>query len=100
MVTTGNKPNIEELKPKVIPILKKHQVSRASAFGSIAAGTATEASDLDLLVEFTGQKSLLDLVALKLDLEAEISRKVDVMTYRSLNPLIRRKVLRKQVRLL
>ena len=75
-------------------------MSRAAAFGSIADGTATEASDLDLLVEFTGQKSLLDLVALKLDLEAEISRKVDVLTYRSLNPLIRKKVLKKQVRLL
>ena len=57
-------------------------------------------SDLDILVEFSGKRSLLDLVALKFDLEAEINRKVDVVTYRSLDPLIKAIVLQQEVRVL
>jgi len=92
--------NIEEMKKTLLPILKQHEVSRAAIFGSLAHGTARETSDLDLLIEFKGEKSLLDLVALKLDLEAEINRKVDVLTYQALNPLIRKKVLQQVVRVL
>jgi uncharacterized protein len=95
-----SKIDIEELGAKIIPILKKHEVSKAAVFGSIAIGTAKKTSDLDILVEFAGVKSLLDLVALKLDLEAEVKRKVDVLTYRSLNPLIRESVLKQEVRIL
>lgn len=92
--------NVEKLKKKLLPILKQHQVSRAAIFGSLATGTAKETSDLDLLVEFEGKKSLLDLVALKLDLEAEINRNVDVLTYQALNPLIKKRVLAQEVRVL
>jgi uncharacterized protein len=95
-----DKLSLEELKLKLIPILKKHHVSRAAVFGSIAMGTAKKTSDLDILVEFSGEKSLLDLVALKLDLEAEVDRKVDILTYRALHPLIRDRVLKQEVRVL
>ena len=95
-----NEHNISELTPKIVPILKQHQVSRAAIFGSFATGTVKKTSDLDLLVEFAGDKSLLDLIALKLDLEAEVNRKVDVLTYRSLNPLIKKNVLEQEVRIL
>ena len=88
------------MRQKLLPVLKQHEVSRAAIFGSLATGTATEASDLDLLIEFKGEKSLLDLVSLKLDLEAEIKRKVHVLTYRSLNPLIKKRVLKQEVRVL
>src|ERR1035437_3820227 len=101
MVTEKRKTEqIDELKQKLLPILLHHEVSKAAVFGSFAAGTATQNSDLDLLVEFKGAKTLLDLVSLKLDLEAEIKRDVDVLTYRSLNPLIKKKVLKQEVRVL
>jgi predicted nucleotidyltransferase len=45
-----------------LDILRKHDVKRASLFGSVVRGEATEDSDIDLLVEFEGRKSLLDLV--------------------------------------
>jgi uncharacterized protein len=93
-------PGIEELRQKIVPILKKHQVSKAAIFGSRVTGTASETSDLDILIEFSGEKSLLDLVALKLDLEAAVERKVDVLTYRALHPLIRERVLKQEVRVL
>jgi len=89
-----------ELKPRLIPILKKHEVSRAAIFGSFSDGTARETSDLDLLIEFKGEKTLLDLVSLKLDLEEEIQRKVDILTYQSINPLIKERVLRQEIKIL
>ncbi len=101
MVTKAEKKaNLDEVKEKILPILKRHEVSRAAISGSLATGKARKKSDLDLLVEFRGEKSLLDLVALKLDLESELSKKVDVVTYRSLHPLIRERVLKQQVRVL
>ncbi len=100
VIKSEKEQNLEELKKKLLPILKRHQVSRAGIFGSTAEGTARETSDLDLLIEFKGEKSLLDLIALKLDLEAEINRHVDVLTYQSLNPLIRERVLAQEVRVL
>ncbi len=44
-------------------------------------GEATEDSDIDLLMEFEGRKSLLDLVGLKLNLEDTFHREFDVLTY-------------------
>jgi predicted nucleotidyltransferase len=78
--------DMEELKKRLLPILKRHQVYKAGIFGSVATGTARKTSDLDLLIDFKGEKDLFDLVALKLDLETEINRHVDVLTYASLNP--------------
>ena len=92
--------NIEELKSRLIPILEKHHVAKAAIFGSMATGTAKKTSDLDILIEFSGKKDLLDLVDLKLDLEAEINRKVDILTYGALNPLIKESVLKEEVRIL
>ena len=101
MVTKSKKVvTIEELSSRLVPILLKHQVSRAAIFGSVATGTARKSSDLDLLVEFAGERTLLDLAALKLDIESTIDKKVDVLTYRALHPLIRDKVLAQEVRIL
>ena len=49
----------------------------------------TSESDIDLLVEFKGKKSLLDLAGLKLELEEKLKCYVDVLTYNSLHPLLK-----------
>lgn len=64
-------------------------VIRASIFGSVARGESGPASDIDLLVELPKGKSLLDLVALKLQLEEILGIKVDLATPGSLSPRIR-----------
>ncbi|KYK35742.1 MAG: hypothetical protein AYK19_10250 [Theionarchaea archaeon DG-70-1] len=86
---------IEE-KSVIIEILKKHEVKRASLFGSVITGEATKDSDIDLLVEFEGRKSLLDLAGLKIELEEVLGKKVDVLTYKSLHPLLKEKILGEQ----
>ena len=57
-------------------------------------------SDLDLLIEFGDKKTLLDMAALRIDLEQELNIKVDLLTFRSLHPLIRDSVLQEQVAIL
>jgi len=86
-----------EIKRQALPVLRKHGVLRAAIFGSFARGEAGACSDLDILVELPDTKSLLDLVALKLDLQEALGREVDVLTYRALHPRIKDRVLKEQV---
>ncbi len=92
--------SIDELKEKILPVLAKFEVSRASLFGSIVRGEATESSDVDLLVELPARASLLDLSGLKIELEETLGKKVDVLTYKSLHPLLKDKILASQERIL
>jgi hypothetical protein len=89
-----------DVKADIIELLAQHDVVRASVFGSFARGTQNEHSDFDILVEFAGEKGLLDLVALKLHLQDLLGRDVDVVTYRALHPKIKERVLKEQVALL
>lgn len=84
--------SIKDIKYKIKPILKKHKVTKQAIFGSFAKGEATQKSDLDILVKLESDKTLLDLVDLKLDLEKTLNRKVDVLTYDSISPLLKNKI--------
>lgn len=85
------------IKRAIVPILRKHDVVKASIFGSYARGEETKNSDVDILVQFKGTKSLLDLVSLELELKDKLRRDVDVLTYGSLHHLIKDRVLKEQV---
>jgi len=91
---------LERLRERVTPILRRLGVRRASVFGSLARGEGGEESDVDLLVELEPGRSLLDLAELKVELEEVLGRRVDVITYDSLHPLLRDRVLREQRRIL
>lgn len=68
-------------------------------FGSVVRGTAGPDSDLDILVRFSDDASLIDHIALMQDLEDLLGVKVDVVEDDMLHPLIRDKVLREGVAL-
>jgi predicted nucleotidyltransferase len=88
---------MQALREKIIDILRRNDVKRASFFGSIVRDEMTEGSDVDILVEFEGRKSLLDLAHLKNELEDTINRRVDVLTYKSLHPRLKDRILAEQV---
>lgn len=84
--------SIEELRQAVAPIAVKHGLKAVYLFGSYARGTATEVSDVDLLIDTTGTaiKSLLDLAAVYCELEAALNKPVDLITVSSLEQESRR----------
>ena len=88
--------DLEELKTRIMPVFRRYDVVKAALFGSMARGDATEKSDVDLLVEFRGDKSLLDLAGLKIEIEEKIGRHVDIVTYNSIHPLLRERILKEQ----
>jgi len=88
--------HVEEIRRKIFPLLQRYDVARAAIFGSFARGESTKRSDIDILVEFKGEKSLLDLAGLKIALEELLKMKVDVLTYNSLHPLLKDSILSEQ----
>jgi len=88
---------MQPVSERIIDILRKNGVKRASFFGSIVRGEMTEDSDVDLLVEFEGRRSLLDLAHLKNELEDAVNRPVDLLTYKSIHPRLKDRILAEQV---
>ncbi|KCZ71014.1 putative nucleotidyltransferase [Candidatus Methanoperedens nitroreducens] len=92
---------ITEIKNKIMPILKKYGIKRSGIFGSIVRGEAREDSDVDILVEIERDDiSLLDFVGIKLELEEALGRKVDLVEYSTIKPLIREQILSEEVAIL
>ena len=73
---------------KIITILQRHGVKKISVFGSYARGEANPQSDIDIIVEFSDRKSLLDLVGIEQELSETLGRKVDLLTEKSINPYL------------
>lgn len=90
---------MEHVKKTIVGVLPKYGIRKAALFGSFARGEATEKSDIDLLIEFGVKSSLLDLVGLKQELEEILKKNVDVITYKSLHPLLKEKILKDQVKI-
>jgi len=88
--------DVTVITTKIRPVLERNGVQRASLFGSLVRGDSNDASDVDILVEFAEDKSLLDLVGLRLELEELLGRSVDVLTFDSLNPLLKDSILAEQ----
>jgi len=65
-------------------------VLKAFLFGSYARNEATEASDIDLLVELDYSQPIgLEFVQMQLDLQKMLSKKVDLVTERGLSKHLR-----------
>ena len=79
--------------------LKELGVRKLGLFGSFARGESKETSDLDFLVELESGRSLLDIIAIKQDLEDLLNIKVDVVTEAAVSPYIRDEVLRQAISL-
>ena len=88
---------VRQFKEEILRIAEAHGAYDVRIFGSSSRGEATEDSDIDLLVSLAPERSILDLVAVKQDLEDELEREVDVVTEDSLSPYIREQVLKEAV---
>ena len=89
----------EEIKERMIPILVRHGIKRAGIFGSVATGTATEHSDIDVLIELGVKISLLEFVGIKYEMEDIIGKQVDLVEYQAIKPRLRNRILSEEIRI-
>ena len=77
---------ISELQRIITPIAQKYHLRAVYLFGSYARGTATENSDIDLLIDTEGSsvKSLFTLAAIYCEMEESLQKRIDLLTVDSL----------------
>ena len=92
--------DINDIKKKITSVLKNYGITKAGIFGSIVRGEEKDNSDIDLLVQLPEKASLLELAGLKIDLEELLGKEFDVVTYDSLHPLLRDRILNEEVAVL
>jgi uncharacterized protein len=91
-----------ERKKDLFDLLAKHQeqlkqfgVRRWGVFGSFARDQQNSRSDVDILIEFEqGKKSFDNFMHLAFFLEAQVGRRVELVTPESLSPHIGPHILR------
>lgn len=92
-------PQLKARRDEILDVATSYGARNVRVFGSRSRGQAGPESDLDVLVDLDAESSLLDIVAIKQDLEDLLGLKVDVLTEASLSPYIRPHVLQEAVSL-
>jgi predicted nucleotidyltransferase len=92
--------DVNDIKSKILPILRKYNVKKAGIFGSMARNEENEESDVDILVEIDSDISLLDFVGMKIEIEEALGKKVDLVEYNAIKPLLRKRILKEEVHIL
>jgi predicted nucleotidyltransferase len=88
---------LEAKRDEIRRIAAKHGARNIRIFGSVARGAATQSSDFDFLVDAGPFTSSWFPAGLIVDLEQILGRRVDVVTERGLDPLLRDNVLREAI---
>lgn len=90
---------LQDKREEILRIASAHGAQNVRVFGSVSRGEAGTESDVDLLVKLEPGRSLLDLIAIKQELEDLLGREVDVVTEDAVSPYIREQVLKEAVSL-
>ena len=85
---------IGDKRTQILRLAAKHGAINVRVFGSVARGEADSESDIDLLVEWDLSRiSPWGGAGFDLEVQALLSRHVDVVTLEDLHPMIRQRVL-------
>jgi uncharacterized protein len=95
----GNRPGSARQARRDIANRRQPWGADVRVFGSLARGQARPDSDIDILVKLDPGRSLLDIIAIKQDLEDLVGYEVDVVTEGAISPYIREEVLREAINL-
>lgn len=90
----------ENLKKKIIKILKENKIKKAGIFGSYARGEQRKNSDIDIIIEPNDNILGFAFFGLQDNLSKRINKKVDLITYNSINPLIKERILNQEVKII
>ena len=92
---------INKIKDKIIPVLKRHGIKRAGLFGSLVQGNMNKDSDIDVYVELPRNRHIgFEFFRIMRELKKELGRKVDLVDCSGGNPPIKKEILKKEVRIL
>jgi uncharacterized protein len=87
-------------RENILTTLRQHQVELANLgvkslaiFGSVAQGTATPESDIDILIEFSKSVGLFEFVGIQMHLEKILGQKVDLVTLDAIRESMRDRIL-------
>lgn len=85
LAATAERPSAVLLRERerVLELVGRRRAGNVRVFGSIARGTDAVGSDIDLLVSFAPEASILDAAGLVIDLEQLLGVHVDVMSDRA-----------------
>ncbi|MDD2500440.1 MAG: nucleotidyltransferase family protein [Geobacter sp.] len=72
----------------IINFMKSHGAVKVGVFGSYARDEARVDSDLDLMVWFAEQKSLLGVIRLERELSELLGIKIDLLTEQAISPYL------------
>ena len=86
--------DIRRLRPQIMTLARQCRARKVSVFGSCVRGDMRADSDIDFLVDFDEEYSLLDHAGLLVGLEDLLGCKVDVVPRRALRPFLRDTVIR------
>ena len=80
--------NKAKIYRKIASILKGQGARKIAVFGSYVKGEEKPESDIDVIVEFSDKKSLLELVRIERELSEILGIKVDLLTEKSISPYL------------
>jgi len=93
---------LDEIRAKrdeIYAIARKHKAEKLWVFGSCAREEENPDSDVDLLVKFNDNASMLDLVHIRNGVRNIVMRDVDVVSSRGLSPFLGKRILSEAVAL-
>ena len=85
--------DLRQRRGDILEVARRRGVVRIRVFGSVARGNASEASDIDFLVDLESGRGLLDLGGLLMDLKELLGHDVDVVTESGLRSRVAERVL-------
>jgi predicted nucleotidyltransferase len=88
---------LREKREEILAIAARYGARNVRVFGSVARGDADEKSDVDFVVDFDQDSSLMDHAALMLELQELLGRRVDIAPEKTLRPRLRNRVLEESV---
>jgi predicted nucleotidyltransferase len=84
---------LQAAREQVLAVAHRHGARNLRIYGSVARGQDRPGSDLDLLVDLERGFSLLEVIALRQELEALLNGQGDLAEAHQLHPLIRDQVI-------
>lgn len=88
-----NLATLRSMKPQILAIAAEHGVGNVRVFGSVARGDADETSDVDFLVTVVQPSVGWKFYSIEPALGGLLGCEVDVITDKSIHPLLKDRIL-------